>query len=888
MRLSSSLKQLGAVCFAVSVTLGVTAVPAAAQTAAPEAPAPAAQDQVEQPTQRAHSTVDTSKPAKRFIVKFQENMATLDDAKKNQIIQEVLNEFSPATPMNHEHIKVAFDGSWVVEMNPPVPGDQVINLRAKLESKAEIAYADIDKFVRYNPNAEKPQNAAAQDGMNTAKAVPNDPEASKQWHLDQYPGANVYNAWDLGSTGSGVNIAVIDSGITQHPDLDGKRLPGVDMISDPKISHDYDGRDNDPNDNGDWTEDYECNPTEPGTASSWHGSHVAGIAAAATNNNTGVAGVAPDAKIVPIRALGACGGYTSDIADGLVWAAGETLKAGGKNPTNFTLTNPNPAKVINLSLGGDGQCNPLYQTAIAIANARGASVLIAAGNENEPSAAKDPANCPGAIAVGANGPEGYRARYSNYDDQGQIQQVVDFTAPGGNMAPNGWANTPINPDAGIYSTVNKGLMQPTTPGYDMMQGTSMATPVAAGVVALMLQANPNLAPARIEQILKDTAKPFQTEPNEFGNASYKTQGSGAGIIDAQAAVCQSLKDAGKSCGAAITTPATTAPVSTTANTTAPVSTVTSTAPVVTATKTVTTTVTGGKTTVTATTTVEPAPITTTSVKLVPTTLTETTTVNGVPSTITTTKTVPTTVTTTQTEPAATTTVHSTVTTTAKPVTLTKEIPTTVNGTPTTVTSTETITEAPVTTTKLVPTTIEKTTTVNGVPSTVTETAEVTTTIVGAPVTTTQQKTSTVVLTSTVNGKPTTVTEVVTDQPTVTVAPTTTTATVTATEVVDATETITETSTETSAPVAPPVDREVPKAKSSGWILPLMIGGLIGALLNGPTWLAWAKQLNIPTPFNDSLSSFQRNLLGAGFLFGGIGTIIAAWLQQANDAGSSTN
>ncbi|MEE7547807.1 S8 family serine peptidase, partial [Xanthomonas sp. Kuri4-1] len=175
-------------------------------------------------------------------------------------------------------------------------------------------------------------------------------------HQRDHAGINVRPAWDK-ATGNGVVVAVIDTGITSHPDLDANILPGYDFISDTFVSRDGDGRDADPSDEGDWNpvqgECYTTPSPSPITDSSWHGTHVAGTIAAVTNNAVGVAGTAYNAKIVPVRVLGRCGGYTSDIADAIVWASGGSVSG--------VPANANPAEVINMSLGGSGTCSTTYQ-----------------------------------------------------------------------------------------------------------------------------------------------------------------------------------------------------------------------------------------------------------------------------------------------------------------------------------------------------------------------------------------------------------------------------------------------------------------------------------------------------------------------------------------------
>ncbi|MEZ5465875.1 MAG: S8 family peptidase [Lysobacteraceae bacterium] len=346
-----------------------------------------------------------------------------------------------------------------------------------------------------------------------ASVLPDDPLLTYQWAIyESTGGINVEPAWDSGADGLGVVIAVIDTGQTYHPDLDNgqpfpnnKTLPGIDMISDPANARDGNGRDNDPSDTGDWNSANECGPDAPARDSTWHGTHVAGIAAALTNNTEGVAGVAYNSYLQHVRVLGACGGSTADIADGIVWASGGVVSGIPDNPT--------PAQVLNLSLGGQSACSTTYQTAINTARANGSVLIVAAGNSNAPTQFFTPANCNGVIAVASSRRDGGRASYSNFDP------TIDIAAPGG--------DSDVAPANGIASTVNTGTTTPLAAGYDYKDGTSMATPYVAGVAAMMIGEAPTLTPDQIETLLIDTARPFPT-PCTFG--------CGSGIVDTAAAV----------------------------------------------------------------------------------------------------------------------------------------------------------------------------------------------------------------------------------------------------------------------------------------------------------------------------------------------------------------
>ena len=226
-------------------------------------------------------------------------------------------------------------------------------------------------------------NAVEPDARMTAVLTPNDTRYGEQWDFTAANGMRIPGAWDV-STGSGSTVAVIDTGITAHPDLDANVLPGYDFVSDATAARDGNGRDANAQDQGDWYAAGECGQTAAAN-SSWHGTHVAGTVAAVTGNATGVAGVAPNAKVVPVRVLAKCGGSLSDIADAIIWASGGTVSG--------VPANANPAKVINMSLGGSGACGTTYQAAIDSAVSRGTTVVVAAGNSNQDASGFRPSNC---------------------------------------------------------------------------------------------------------------------------------------------------------------------------------------------------------------------------------------------------------------------------------------------------------------------------------------------------------------------------------------------------------------------------------------------------------------------------------------------------------------
>jgi serine protease len=346
---------------------------------------------------------------------------------------------------------------------------------------------------------------------------PNDPFYQAQWHYQESGfGIRLARAWKQ-STGKDVVVAVLDTGIRRHADIADQLVGGYDFVTNLGRSNDGDGRDPDASDPGDW-----C-PNDPPQyqRSSWHGLHVAGTIAAMTNNGVGVAGVAPGVKILPVRVLGQCGGSNLDIADAILWAAGL--------PVDGVPANPHPARVINLSLGGMGPCDAAYADAIRSARQQGVTVVVSAGNSDLDASGFRPANCEGVISVAATNRAGARALFRQGGGAGSnFGASVKIAAPGG--------ETYATPDNGVLSTMNDGIRQPGNDTYKAYQGTSMAAPHVAGVVALMYQAYPSISPDEVLSILRSTSQPFPHVASRQCNVST----CGAGIVDAHAAVAESV------------------------------------------------------------------------------------------------------------------------------------------------------------------------------------------------------------------------------------------------------------------------------------------------------------------------------------------------------------
>ena len=346
--------------------------------------------------------------------------------------------------------------------------------------------------------------------------IPNDPSFAQQWDMWDPSRANGgYSVkaplvWGTTTGSSKVVVAIVDTGITDHPDLNANVVPGYDFVSDPAMANDGDGRDADPADPGDWVDQADIESGRFGSYcdsdwignSSWHGTHVAGTIAAIQDNKYGISGVAPGVRVQMVRALGKCGGYDFDIVAAITWAVGGHVSGVPDNPT--------PAQVVNMSLGGEGMCLKSYQDAVNLANSRGATVVVAAGNSGVPVTEFAPANCSGVVVATATGSTGRLAYYSNY---GVNAGQVTLAAPGGDF----------NIDNGVYSTANSGVTVPGSPSVRRLQGTSRATPHVAGAAALLYSLG--MSGSAVEKSLVQAVQPF---PAGSGCTTVKC---GVGILD---------------------------------------------------------------------------------------------------------------------------------------------------------------------------------------------------------------------------------------------------------------------------------------------------------------------------------------------------------------------
>ena len=408
-------------------------------------------------------------PTDQVIVKYKTGVNT---TASNNTMSERAKQFSNDIGVVFSHLRNTAHGGQILKLDSAKTPAEMQPIIEKIEQNGDVEYAEPD-LIMY------------------PLYTPNDPRYNEQWGFhDQTGGIRAPAAWDT-THGEGVVVAVVDTGYRPHPDLQENLLPGYDMVSNSANAGDGDGRDSDATDMGDYSP--QCNIHQ----STWHGTHVAGTVAAVTNNSLGVSGTAFKAKVVPVRVLAKCGGYTSDIADGITWAA-------GGNVSNIPV-NQNPAKVINLSLGGESAtCPQTYQQAINTARQMGASIVVAAGNDTMDASGFTPVNCTGVIAVANSNRQGGRTSTSNYGS------LIDLAAPGDS----------------ILSTHNNGQSSPGADSYASMTGTSMSAPHVAGVAALMYALKPDLTPDQVEQYLKESARDFPAS----------CQGCGEGILDATAAI----------------------------------------------------------------------------------------------------------------------------------------------------------------------------------------------------------------------------------------------------------------------------------------------------------------------------------------------------------------
>ena len=419
----------------------------------------------------------------------------------------------------------------LLDFGRTLPADEADRLAARLRRQSDVDWVALNT-------------------MEQRLQLSQDPLSAQQWWLKSVSGTNqnaiadrlrgvpgFLSAWQSGIAGasgrSSAVVAVLDTGITPHPELAGRVLKGHDFVSDTVFSNDGDGRDADPSDPGDWVSASDLSNSRfngcEQQKSSWHGTLIAGMLAAITDNQAGVAAINQAGRVLPVRVAGKCGATVADIVDGMRWAAGLAV-AGAP-------VNANPARIVNISFGSQTGCGPEYQTVIDELRAHGVLVVAAAGNEH--GAAGRPANCNGAIGVVALNRDGFKAHYSNF---GSALTASGIATVGGDDSGGGaWGS--VLADSGLLTVWNDGLQGPGSPGYAFLFGTSFSAPLVAGSLSLMLSVNPALSADQLLAGLRASARPHVTSPLigacsdlNPGRCICTVQTCGAGMLDAEQAV----------------------------------------------------------------------------------------------------------------------------------------------------------------------------------------------------------------------------------------------------------------------------------------------------------------------------------------------------------------
>jgi serine protease len=379
--------------------------------------------------------------------------------------------------------------------------------------------------------------------------TPSDPLFAQQWWLHGAGGSNAnaladrrrgvpgfLTGWASGIPGAdgdeGVVVAVLDTGITPHPELEGRVLPGRDFVSDDLYGNDgQPGRDDDPTDPGDWVDATELDDPRlsrcTASRSSWHGTAIAGVLAAASDNGDGVASAVRRGRVLPVRVAGKCGATVADIIDGMRWAAG--LEVDGR-------VNPHPARVINLSFGGSSACGREYQDTIDELRGHGVVVVAAAGNLH--GQVSRPASCAGVVGVVSLNRDGFKTHYSSF---GPVLAASGIATVGGDDNGGAWGS--LLADGGIVTLTNTGPTGQAAADYAAYHGTSFATPLVAGTLALMLSVNPGLSAEQLIGGLRASARPHlrssligECSDANPGRCTCTTATCGAGIVDVKQAL----------------------------------------------------------------------------------------------------------------------------------------------------------------------------------------------------------------------------------------------------------------------------------------------------------------------------------------------------------------
>gem|GEM_PF-665441 len=379
-------------------------------------------------------------------------------------------------------------GAVLVELSEPVSAQQAELIATQLESDPAVAWAEPDQFLFTS-------SVGFQDPATDVLPEQIPPTRDQLWNVYDTYGVGISEASssdELAPPTAPVTVAVIDTGITPHPDLDSKLVAGYDFVSNPEklasvrqanappVAFDGDysntdqfgplGRDANPTDPGDWRE------ITPIRNSSWHGTQIAGV----------IAQIDPNARIQPIRALSWRGGLLSDIAASITWASGGTIKG--------TPINETPSQVINMSFAVEAFCPQVMQDAINAAHERGVTLIAAAGNANDDATKFTPGNCNNVINVGASNKNGVRAVYSNYGE------AIDLSAPGGDAAT----------ESPVITTSNNGTTTPNVYSYGASEGTSVASAHVAAAASIIIKNNSSVTPDELYQSLtgEDAVKNF--------------------------------------------------------------------------------------------------------------------------------------------------------------------------------------------------------------------------------------------------------------------------------------------------------------------------------------------------------------------------------------------
>jgi subtilisin family serine protease len=477
---------------------------------------------------RASLAARAAQSTNRLIVKFKDQTAS-------GVVR--ATTLSAAAGTSLRHMRSLGDRVEVIALPQSISNDEARKMAARIETDPSVEYAEPD--YKMFPAA-TPSDPGFSPGINYGTTT--NPVLLNQWYLSNpLSGANAPAAWDITTGSSATVIAVVDTGVLQHSDLAGRLATGYDFVSaDPNGSfdtaNDGNGRDSDASDPGNWVTATEAgtgnfSSCEFETPSDWHGTHVAGIIAANPNNDN-IAGLNWAAKIRSVRALGKCGGYTSDIVDGMRWSVGLSVPCNAQDPC--ADVSASPAKILNLSLGIPSDttppsCTRTMQSAINDVIARGATVIAAAGNSKEDAANSLPANCAGVIGVAATLIDGsFASTYSNFGS------LITLSAPGGLI-------TKAAGDFGQNGILSINDRGETTPFNDnstaSLFGTSFSSAIVSGVASLMLSVNPNLTPAQIKAILQATARrPFNQTDKGLDCGLTANNTCQQYVVDAAAAV----------------------------------------------------------------------------------------------------------------------------------------------------------------------------------------------------------------------------------------------------------------------------------------------------------------------------------------------------------------